>query len=210
MSKERQESFLGKASRRFFSCFGFGVARGKSAADDHPPPAHVKGWAFCPLCASRLETREVCERNRLACSRRSCPFVHWDSPKPVALCLVEVDGGLVLTRRRHPPKVGSWCIPGGFVEAHESPILAAQRETWEETGLLVEITELLGVYSPSQGGNEVVIVFCARQTGGALNKGHEVLELGAFKETELPADIGFPQHLEIIQHWFKRPQRNQP
>ncbi|MBS2010424.1 MAG: NUDIX domain-containing protein [Cyanobacteria bacterium SZAS TMP-1] len=173
------------------------------ATDDHPPPAHFAGWKYCPLCASRLEEREVCERPRMACTNKRCHYVHWDNPKPVALCLVEVDGGLVLTRRRHPPRVGTWCIPGGFVEAHEAPETAAKRETWEETGLLVEITTLLGVYSPCQGGNEMVIVFGARPVGGALNKGEEVLELGVFKEADLPADIGFPQHLEIIQYWFK-------
>jgi len=168
-----------------------------------PPPAHFTGWSFCPLCASPLHAQEVCERQRLACSNKVCNFVHWENPKPVALCLVELDGGLVLTRRKFAPKVGTWCIPGGFVEAHESPELAAKRETWEETGLLVEITNLLGVYSPCQGANEIVIVYSARAVGGALNKGDEVLELGVFKEDQLPTDIGFPQHLEIIQYWFK-------
>ena len=123
--------------------------------------------------------------------------------------LVEIDGALVLTRRRHPPRVGTWCIPGGFVEAHEPPALAAKREVWEETGLLVETHTLLGVYSPCQGGNEVVIVFFARPIGGGLNKGEEVLELGVFKEAQLPSDIGFPQHLEIIQNWFHNPERTQ-
>jgi|GEM_PF-604982 len=174
-----------------------------SDADSPPPPAHFTNWSFCPLCASRLELREVCDRPRLACTGKRCRYVHWDNPKPVALCLVEVDGGLVLTRRKFPPRVGTWCIPGGFVEAHEAPEAAAKRETWEETGLLVEITNMMGVYSPCQGGNEVVIVFGARPVGGSLKKGDEVLELGVFKEAELPADIGFPQHLEIIQYWFK-------
>jgi len=196
--------------RRFVGrLLGFSVSGQPSGQSNHaddstpPPPAHFSGWSFCPLCASRLESREVCERQRLACSARGCRYVHWDNPKPVALCLVEVDGGLVLTRRKFPPRVGTWCIPGGFVEAHEAPDAAAKRETWEETGLLVEITSLLGVYSPCQGGNEMVIVFGARPVGGALKKGDEVLELGAFKQADLPADIGFPQHLEIIQYWFK-------
>ena len=172
-----------------------------------PPPAHFSGWHFCPLCATKLEMKEVCERLRLACSSKGCEYVHWDSPKPVALCLIEMDDGIVLTRRRFPPKVGDWCIPGGFVEAHEAPHLAAKRESWEETGLLVEITTLLGVYSPCQGANEVVIVFCARPVGGALNKGDEVLELGVFKESQLPADIGFAQHLEIIQDGFRKKRK---
>jgi ADP-ribose pyrophosphatase YjhB (NUDIX family) len=180
--------------------FGFGS---QARQDDAPPPAHFTGWNFCPLCASRLEVREVCDRPRLACTKKRCRYVHWDNPKPVALCLVEHEGGLVLTRRKFAPRAGTWCIPGGFVEAHEAPELAAKRETWEETGLLVEVTNLLGVYSPCQGGNEVVIVYSARPVGGALKAGDEVLELGTFKQGALPPDIGFPQHLEIIEYWFK-------
>jgi len=187
--------------RRFVSR-QIGLGSGK-IDDGTPPPAHFSGWTFCPLCSSRLELREVCERPRLACTNKHCRYVHWDNPKPVALCLVEHEGGLVLTRRKYPPRVGTWCIPGGFVEAHEAPEAAAKRETWEETGLLVEVTNLLGVYSPCQGGNEVVIVFSARPVGGVLKAGEEVLELGAFKQDQLPTDIGFPQHLEIIQYWFK-------
>jgi ADP-ribose pyrophosphatase YjhB (NUDIX family) len=197
------------ASRRLvLRLFG---RKGKDAAqhDDTPPPAHFTGWRFCPLCASRLEVREVCDRPRLACTKKQCRFVHWDNPKPVALCLVEHEGGLVLTRRKFPPRVGTWCIPGGFVEAHEAPDAAAKRETWEETGLLVEVTNLLGVYSPCQGGNEMVIVYSARPTGGALKAGDEVLELGVFKKDQLPADIGFPQHLEIIEYWFRLDRSNQ-
>jgi ADP-ribose pyrophosphatase YjhB (NUDIX family) len=213
MSNSRLQSFVRKALERLFGPATTPAEKPVSEQvtsqhDKHPPPAHVTGWTFCPLCASRLESREVCERQRLACSAPGCPYVHWDSPKPVALCLVEIDGALLLTRRKHPPRIGTWCIPGGFIEAHEPPALAAKRETFEETGLLVEVTELLGVYSPCQGGNEVVIVFAARPIGGALNKGEEVLELGVFKEANLPPDIGFPQHLEIIQNWFARTERN--
>src|SRR3989442_10032292 len=39
-----------------------------------------------------------------------------------------------------------WVVPGGLIEPGEHPADAAVRETWEETGLFVEVTCLLGVY----------------------------------------------------------------
>src|SRR5262249_52749496 len=46
-----------------------------------------------------------------------------------------------------------WVAPGGLIEPGEHPAEAAVRETWEETGLIVELTGILGVY----GGHELVI-----------------------------------------------------
>lgn len=42
---------------------------------------------------------------------------------------------------------GRWCLPGGHMESGESAAEACEREVWEETGLKVRATRLLGVYS---------------------------------------------------------------
>lgn len=42
---------------------------------------------------------------------------------------------------------GHWCLPGGHMESGESAAEACEREVWEETGLKVRATRLLGVYS---------------------------------------------------------------
>ncbi|MBP9093780.1 NUDIX domain-containing protein [bacterium] len=173
----------------------------------YPPPAHFSGYRFCPLCAHGLTEQLVCERFRLACSSPSCRFVHWDNPKPAAICLVETAEGIVLTKRAQPPLVGTWCLPGGFIEAHEDAELAAVREVYEETGLVVAIVRLLAVYSPIQGANEIILVYHARPIhgdgGGQLLAGEEVQAVGVFAACDLPTDIGFPQHAEIINNWFK-------
>lgn len=53
-------------------------------------------------------------------------------------------GRILLVQRGRPPAVGLWSIPGGHVEADESPADAAVRETSEETGLVVRVLQHVG------------------------------------------------------------------
>ena len=64
---------------------------------------------------------------------------------PAAVALVAREDGAVLLIRRTDN--GSWALPGGAIELNESVAGAAIRETLEETGIQVEVTGLLGVYS---------------------------------------------------------------
>jgi 8-oxo-dGTP pyrophosphatase MutT (NUDIX family) len=51
---------------------------------------------------------------------------------------------ILLTRRADN---GEWCLPGGLVEPGESVEETCIREVWEETGLHIKVTQLVGVYS---------------------------------------------------------------
>ena len=72
------------------------------------------------------------------------------APKPNSLVpacgvLAVDDHDRVLLQRRRD--TGQWAIPMGKQELGETPAQCAVRETEEETGVLVEVTGLLGVYS---------------------------------------------------------------
>ena len=72
------------------------------------------------------------------------------APKPNSLVpacgvLAVDDLGRVLLQRRRD--TGQWAIPMGKQELGETPTQCAIRETLEETGVLPEITGILGVYS---------------------------------------------------------------
>lgn len=81
--------------------------------------------------------------------------------------LVDRDNSpIVLIERRFPPL--GWALPGGFVDVGETVGNAARREALEETGLQVELTDLLSCYSaPDRDprGQTVALVFIGRATG---------------------------------------------
>ncbi len=55
--------------------------------------------------------------------------------------------GIVLIKRDNPPYQGCFALPGGFVEIGETVEDAAIREGREETGLLIDLQGLVGIYS---------------------------------------------------------------
>src|SRR5262245_9937365 len=83
-----------------------------------------------------------------------------------------------------------WVVPGGLIEPGELPADAAVRETWEETGLIVEVTGILGVY----GGPDLIIhyangdvasyvgtIFRGQVVGGELRPDqYEILDVRYF------------------------------
>lgn len=62
----------------------------------------------------------------------------------VGAVVLDDAGRLLVVRRRNPPSVGSWSVPGGRVEPGESGPEAVTREVREETGLDVTVGRLLG------------------------------------------------------------------
>lgn len=63
--------------------------------------------------------------------RREQPWVTVDV---VVVARLALRHHVLLVRRKRLPFEGSWALPGGFVEPHESLEEAARRELWEETG----------------------------------------------------------------------------
>lgn len=112
-----------------------------------------------------------------------------DAPKanslvPAASTVVLDDEGAVLLHRRADN--GYWSVPGGAMEPGEDIATCARRETFEETGIEVEIVSLVGVYSDPRhvvayGDGEVrqefSVCFLARPVGGALKVSEESTEV---------------------------------
>jgi len=121
------------------------------------------------------------------------------------------DDRVVLVKRAHPPIQGQWSIPGGVLEVGEFVREAAVREAQEETGLIVEPGELLGVFDRVLRDADkrvqyhyVLIDFLCRRIGGELLAASDAAEVRWFTPDELPALNLAEDTLAVIQKGFAK------
>jgi 8-oxo-dGTP diphosphatase len=147
-----------------------------------------------------MEMRDVDGRSRPVCP--ACGYIFYRNPKPVAGCLIEHEGGIILVRRRADPGRGMWGLPAGFVEWGETAEEAAVRETNEETGLVVQLTRLHGVYSfKDVSGSGVLIFYVASVLGGTLIAGDDAEAVAVFPPGAWPENIAFSTHRQALHEW---------
>jgi ADP-ribose pyrophosphatase YjhB (NUDIX family)/GNAT superfamily N-acetyltransferase len=155
---------------------------------------------YCPRCGATMERRVVDEREREVCP--ACGFVFYRNPVPAVGVVVALEEKIVLVRRRYEPRAGYWALPAGFMELGESTEEAAIRECHEETGLLVRVDHLLGVYSFGEGQQTgLLIIYAATATGGELVAADDATEAGVFAPEALPTPMAFRSHLQAIDRW---------
>jgi ADP-ribose pyrophosphatase YjhB (NUDIX family) len=107
------------------------------------------------------------------------------------------DGKILLTKR---DDFETWILPSGGVEENESIAQAAIRETKEETGLDVELTHLVGIYSRlgNMPGSHSVL-FAARLKGGEIKcQEGETIAVEWFEPNQIPTPlaIGHKKRIE--------------
>lgn len=161
-------------------------------------------YRFCPRCGGRLELREIKagEPERLVCEE--CEFVFYLGPKLVAGALFELDGGIVLIQRDIEPGYGKWTFPGGFVERGERAEAAAEREVLEESGLEIEVEEIVGLYS-YEGQVPAIVVFTAEVVGGEPTPLDETMNVESFPRDELPWSVfAFPSTEHAIKDYLRK------
>lgn len=107
------------------------------------------------------------------------------------------DQKILLTQRED---FETWILPGGGMEPGESVAQAAIRETKEETGLDVQLTRLVGIYSRLGnffGGN--LVLFTARVIGGEIKRqpGETIaVQWFPFDQIPSPLSIGHQRRIE--------------
>lgn len=115
---------------------------------------------------------------------------------------------ILLTQRQDN---GRWCLPGGHMEPGESVTEACAREVREETGLEVEVSRLVGIYSSPHrlhtyaDGNKyhmVSLCFEAHPIGGALQLSDETTATGYFALSEISQMDVMEIHYQRIQDAF--------
>ena len=111
-------------------------------------------------------------------------------------------GDLVLIRRGFEPGRGLWAQPGGFLEVDETVHQAAIRETYEETGLIVEPGEIIGLYTRLEAA-VVTIAFESKVVGGTAAPTREALEIASFTPEEIPWNgLAFRTTMWMLRDWI--------
>jgi ADP-ribose pyrophosphatase YjhB (NUDIX family) len=183
---------------------------------DLPSGGGVPSWLaaslnFCSRCGSALVFGTVPgeDRDRLACS--SCGHIVYVNPRLVVTTFPITEAGeIVLIRRGIEPGLGAWAQPGGFLEVDETVHQGAIRETFEETGLLVEPGEIVGLYTRLEA-SVVTIAFEARIVGGTAAPTPEATEIVAYAPEEIPwSKIAFKTTRWALHDWLARRRPDLP
>lgn len=91
------------------------------------------------------------------------------------------------------PKDETWSLPGGFAEVGISPVDNVIKETYEETGLEVEVLDLLAVYDTNKSNPEnslnhyYKMIYNCRRLSGILTESYETSDVKYFSLEDLPA-----------------------
>jgi 8-oxo-dGTP diphosphatase len=157
-------------------------------------------FKFCPLCATKLESRLIDSKERPICP--SCGWIYFPDPKVAVVVVILKEKSVLLTRRIFEPYKGCWSLPGGFVDAYEDPVNAAERECLEETSLQVKVTGLVDLFSGREHprGADIILVYQGFIDGGILRSGDDADAAEFFPLNELPS-LAFKTTQKVLERF---------
>lgn len=136
----------------------------------------------------------------MRCNQCGAEIPVYKNPTPTVDIIIEIDGGIVLIKRKNPPF--GWALPGGFVDYGEGFEDAAVREAKEETGLDVTLLRQFHTYSApdrDQRQHTASTVFIAKAAG--IPKGADDAEQAQIFSRETLPDLAF-DHADILHDYF--------
>jgi 8-oxo-dGTP diphosphatase len=126
------------------------------------------------------------------------------APRPVVAvgAVVVHDGSLLMVQRGNEPYAGRWSVPGGTVEHGEYLTDAVRREILEETGLEVEVGELLGILEWHGEKHYVILDYVATPAGSTTPRaGSDASDVRWVPLDEVPSLECTPRFLETLRGW---------
>jgi ADP-ribose pyrophosphatase YjhB (NUDIX family) len=121
------------------------------------------------------------------------------------------EGAVLLVKRGFPPDAGRWAAPGGYVEWDESVEDAARREVTEETGLLVDRLELVGVRGdPERHPEQLITVVFLGEAHGEIRAGDDAADAAWYPLDSLPNEMALDHRSSVEQarvRFAERPSR---
>lgn len=157
-----------------------------------------------------------------------CGWIDWDAPIPVVAGLLPfprrfigetgIEGepfdfdaadfedpsetGVVCIRRKNPPFVGEWALPGGYVMKGHTLVSALADELRQEVGIRALIERFLHPCNPLPGRlNQVIMHGLASPRSGTLLAGDDAAEVGVFGRRNMP-ELCFSSHQKTATDYF--------
>ena len=129
-----------------------------------------------------------------------CKDTPWPFVKAGVAGVILRGDRIVMVRRKYGAKKGKWCIPCGNVEMGEDVRDAVRREIREETGLDVEVGDVVDVLSTHHSPERSVVGvwFLVKEKGGNLAAGDDASEVRLFPLEKPPTDMAFEADRKII------------
>jgi 8-oxo-dGTP diphosphatase len=156
-------------------------------------------FGFCPQCGGPTVPRQVGGREREACP--ICNRTYFHNPVAAAAAVIlDAEGRILLCHRSSSVFRGRWSIPAGFCEEDETIEACAVREAREETGLEVQLVDILDANSGFEvAGRPVVgVYFRAVAIGGEIAPGDDVDDARYFALDEVP-DLPFAGDRRVVE-----------
>ena len=168
------------------------------------PPAAAERGQYCPDCGSVLLMGSRSGGERPHCS---CGFVRYRNPAVgVAVVVIDEREAVLLGRRTRGDYAGLWCIPCGYVEWGEDVRDAARREFLEETGLHVDLSEVVAVHSNFHNPKQytVGVWFRGQVSGGELFPADGELDALEYFLPAEPPPLAFPTDAIVLADLAQR------
>lgn len=122
----------------------------------------------------------------------------------VGAVVSDVDGRIVVVRRGQAPARGLWSLPGGRVEAGETLAEAVRREVKEETGLDVDVQQVIGRIDIPHGTLVYDVTDFAATVVGAtspLRAGDDAIDARWVTRPDLAALDTTPGLVDTLERW---------
>jgi 8-oxo-dGTP diphosphatase len=125
-----------------------------------------------------------------------------DRPRVAVGAIVVRDGALLMVRRAKDPARGLWTVPGGHLEHGEHLADAVRREVAEETGLEVEVRDLMGIFEVVGDPHFVILDFVALAGGDSSPRpGDDVSEVRWVPLADVARLDCTPRFVETLRGW---------
>ena len=153
-------------------------------------------YLHCTFCGARFIRGQPWPRLCAACGELS-----YLNPKPVAVAVQPVGGGLLVVRRGYDPARGRLALPGGFIEVGESWQQAMVRELEEETGVVADV-RTVRLYDTVSTGDDTLLVVGLLPPIDSRPDFTPTEEIPAIDVLTEPGPLAFPPHTALATRFL--------